>query len=230
MSAEVAYECPECGAGVREEDTKCNSCGAVFEGDGGDSAVSPGDTAPAGPGAGRPVDGQGGPAEDSGGGVIDAKPITHSNGGIGREDGGDAEVVKEREESAKGIGETAKDREEAESADGGKGGGRPTEKAENEEDSGGGKKAEEEPVVASRKGPSSRHGKKAGPNKAGIAIAALGALGLAGAVLLDPILNLLDSKHPAGINIGTTQMAGLMAAVIVLAAGVVIALVMGRRK
>ena len=45
MQEEVAYECPECGSRVKEEDMKCNACGAVFEGKADDPKEPAGDTA-----------------------------------------------------------------------------------------------------------------------------------------------------------------------------------------
>ena len=64
--------------------------------------------------------------------------------------------------------------------------------------------------------------KKIGLNMVGVVITVLGVLGLIGAVLLDPFMNIVDSSHPAAMNIGIMQMIGIAVAVLVLVAGVMI--------
>ena len=63
---------------------------------------------------------------------------------------------------------------------------------------------------------------------AGLAITVLGALGVAGAVVLDPVMNMMDSSHSATIAIGMMQMGGIAVAAVVLVAGVLIS--MKRKK
>jgi len=91
------------------------------------------------------------------------------------------------------------------------------------------KEAEETPDEKEEE-PPAHEPKKAGPNKLGLVISVVGILGVMGAVLLDPLMNILDSKHPADINIGTTQMAGVLVAAIVLVAGIVITFAMRKGK
>ena len=81
--------------------------------------------------------------------------------------------------------------------------------------------AEEEPTAPVKK--------KAGLNMGGVVIAILGVLGLIGAVLWDPFMNILESKHAADINIGSTQIYGIVAAVLVLLVGVMIIFAMRKK-
>lgn len=158
-----AYECPDCGARVKEEDTICISYGAVFE----DNAEA-----------------HEKPAGEAASDVIDAELIRPEAG----------------EEKPKETGQVPeKEKDEAEKA---------------------GKEKEEPPP---------KEKIKPGLNTTGLVIAVLGVLGLAGAILLDPILNIIDSAHPAGISIGPSQMAGIAVAALVLVAGVVIAFAMRRK-
>ena len=60
----------------------------------------------------------------------------------------------------------------------------------------------------------------------GLIIAVLGALGLVGAILLDPLMNMTDSNHSADINIGGTQMMAVLAAAMVVIVGMVITIIM----
>jgi hypothetical protein len=64
--------------------------------------------------------------------------------------------------------------------------------------------------------------KKTGLNMSGIAITVLGVLGLIGGILYDPLMNIVDSSHPAEMSIGIMQMMGIVVAVLVLVAGVMI--------
>jgi DNA-directed RNA polymerase subunit RPC12/RpoP len=93
---------------------------------------------------------------------------------------------------------------------------------EKKEDEGTHDKTEERPPATEPK--------NAGLNKIGIVIALLGGLGVVGAALLDALINILDSNHPADINIGPTQMLGIAAAAIVLAVGIVVTFAMRRGK
>lgn len=70
--------------------------------------------------------------------------------------------------------------------------------------------------------------KKSGVPMAGLTITVLGAIGIAGAVVLDPMMNAVDSSHPAAIAIGTMQMVGIAVAAVVLVAGVLVS--MKRKK
>jgi uncharacterized membrane protein YdbT with pleckstrin-like domain len=79
------------------------------------------------------------------------------------------------------------------------------------------KKPEKEPPVPKSK--------KSGLSMAGLIITVLGAIGIAGAVLLDPIMNLMDSSHPAEISIGNMQMIGIVAAAVVLIVGIIITVI-----
>jgi len=124
------------------------------------------------------------------------------------------------------VGEPVKDAETADDA-----GGEPVKEAERvdaeeADDVAEEKKEDEQTPVKKEAAPPAAKPKNAGLNKGGIVIALLGGLGLAGAALLDPLLNILDSKHPADINIGPTQMLGIAAAAIVLAVGIVVAFAM----
>lgn len=58
---------------------------------------------------------------------------------------------------------------------------------------------------------------------AGIVISALGAVGVLAGVFLDPLRSLAEPVHPAAIEIGATQLAGILAAAIVTAIGVILA-------
>jgi hypothetical protein len=101
---------------------------------------------------------------------------------------------------------------------------------EHEED-----KADASPQKAGRsekaqsKKPSAVEKKKSGPNILGVAISVLGILGLIGGVLLDPFMNIVDSSHPAAMNIGMMQMIGIAVAVLVLVAGVMITITKGKK-
>ncbi|MBM4250034.1 MAG: hypothetical protein FJ149_11545 [Euryarchaeota archaeon] len=184
MPEGVAYECHECGARVKEEDTKCNSCGAVFEGNAEAPKEPVGETTPGEPEKkaeameGKEAAGE----EDSD--VIDAELIKPET-----EDGKPREAGKE---PGMEKGETKKAGDE-----------------------------EEKPPLKGEKKP--------GPNMAGIVIAVIGALGLVGAVLLDLLLNIIDPAHPADISIGPSQMAGILIAILVLVAGVVVAFAMRKK-
>jgi uncharacterized membrane protein YcjF (UPF0283 family) len=68
--------------------------------------------------------------------------------------------------------------------------------------------------------------KKSGLPMAGMMVTALGAVGIVGAVLLDPIMNAMNHSHPADIAIGSTQMIGIAVAAVVLVVGIVITVVM----
>jgi F0F1-type ATP synthase assembly protein I len=68
--------------------------------------------------------------------------------------------------------------------------------------------------------------KKSGIPMIGLIVTLLGAIGIVGAVLLDPIMNMMDASHPAGIAIGSMQMIGVGVAAMVLVVGIVIAVVM----
>jgi cobalamin biosynthesis Mg chelatase CobN len=68
--------------------------------------------------------------------------------------------------------------------------------------------------------------KKSGIPMIGLIVTLLGAIGIVGAVLLDPIMNMMDASHPAAIAIGSMQMIGVGVAAIVLVVGIVIAVVM----
>jgi len=81
--------------------------------------------------------------------------------------------------------------------------------------------AEEEPPAPVKK--------KAGPSMGGVAIAIVGVLGVIGAVLWDPFMNIMDSKRSAAINVGTTQLFGIVAAALVLVVGVIIVFAMRRK-
>ena len=67
--------------------------------------------------------------------------------------------------------------------------------------------------------------KKGGLNMGGMILAVLGVLGTIGAVLLDPILHMTDSKHSADIVIGPTQIMLILVGVIILVAGLAVAFV-----
>jgi len=82
--------------------------------------------------------------------------------------------------------------------------------------------SEEMAGKAKSKEPEAVKTKKPGLNMIGVVVSVLGVLGLIGAVLLDPFMNIVDSSHPAAMNIGFMQMIGLAVAVLVLAAGVMI--------
>jgi hypothetical protein len=69
---------------------------------------------------------------------------------------------------------------------------------------------------------------KSGVPMAGLAITALGALGVAGAIVLDPVMNMVDSSHPATMAIGMMQMIGIAVAAVVLVAGILVS--MKRKK
>jgi uncharacterized membrane protein YdbT with pleckstrin-like domain len=90
------------------------------------------------------------------------------------------------------------------------------------------KKEEETPDEEDREPPAGEP-MKAGLNKVGIVVSVLGILGVVGAVLLDPVMNILDSKHSAAIIIGPTQMAGVLVAAVVLVVGLVITFAMRKR-
>jgi uncharacterized membrane protein YdbT with pleckstrin-like domain len=88
---------------------------------------------------------------------------------------------------------------------------------------------EEEPKKKPKNEPPAQKAKKSGPSMIGLIIIFLGAVGIVGAFLLDPILNMTDSSHPAAIAIGTIQMMGIALAAVVLIIGIVIT-VMPRKK
>lgn len=90
-----------------------------------------------------------------------------------------------------------------------------------------GQKAKEK--KANGKKPAAAQTKKSGPNTLGIAISILGVLGLIGGVLLDPFMNIVDSSHPAAMNIGIMQMIGIAVAVLVLVAGVMMTIAKRKR-
>jgi hypothetical protein len=90
-------------------------------------------------------------------------------------------------------------------------------------------KEEDETPDEGEKEPPAGEPMKAGLNKVGIVVSALGILGVLGAVLLDPVMNILDSKHSSAIIIGPTQMAGVLAAAVVLVVGLVITFAMRKR-
>jgi len=71
--------------------------------------------------------------------------------------------------------------------------------------------------------------KKAGLPMAGIIITVLGAIGIVGAVLLDPIMNMTNQSHPADIIIGNMQMIGIAVAAVVLVVGIVITVLMRKK-
>jgi hypothetical protein len=97
-----------------------------------------------------------------------------------------------------------------------------------EEGAGDGAKADEEDAETykveakeeTEAGPPAPNIKKPGLSMAGLMITVLGAIGIVGAYLLDPILNMTDSSHPAGISIGNTQMMGIGVAAVVLVVGI----------
>jgi hypothetical protein len=78
-------------------------------------------------------------------------------------------------------------------------------------------------------GPPAPVKKKAGLNMGGVAISIVGVLGVVGAVLWDPFMNILDSKRSAAINVGTTQLFGIVAAALVLVVGVIIVFAMRKK-
>lgn len=71
--------------------------------------------------------------------------------------------------------------------------------------------------------------KKTGVSMVGLMIMLVGALGLVGAFVFDPIMNMMDSSHPADINIGNTQMIGIVVAAIVLVVGIIITVLMRKK-
>jgi len=79
-------------------------------------------------------------------------------------------------------------------------------------------------------GPTDQETKKAGLSKGGIALSALGALGIVAGVLLDPLQNLVDSNHPAAFNIGSTQLAGILVAACVMVIGIAMTFTMRTRE
>ena len=91
------------------------------------------------------------------------------------------------------------------------------------------KKEEEETPDEEDREPPAGEPMKAGLNIVGIVVSVLGILGVVGAVLLDPVMNTLDSKHSAAIIIGPTQMAGVLVAAVVLVVGLVITFAMRKR-
>lgn len=96
------------------------------------------------------------------------------------------------------------------------------EKVEDEKDA-------EDVVEVKSEEPAAPKKKSAFKDMSEIAIVLVGALALVGALLLDPILNIFDSDHSADINIGTTQMMGVVAAMVILIAGVVM-IAVSRKK
>jgi len=79
----------------------------------------------------------------------------------------------------------------------------------------------EEVVEVKSEEPAAPKKKSALVNMAEIVIVLVGVVGVVGALLLDPVMNIFDSGHSADINIGTTQMMGVVAAMVVLIAGLV---------
>ena len=88
---------------------------------------------------------------------------------------------------------------------------------------------EEKPEEKTEAEPPAPKAKKSGLSMAGLIVTVLGAVGTVGAFLLDPILNMTDSSHPAGISIGNIQMMVIGVAAVVLIVGIVI-IVLPRKK
>ena len=130
------------------------------------------------------------------------------------ESGEPVEEAEKVEEDSEGNVEDAEENDVKEDTDD------KTKEKEQEDEETPDEKEEEPPAEAPR---------KAGLNKGGIVVTVLGVLGIVGAVLLDPLMNLVYSEHSADINMGTAQMAGVLVAVIVLIAGIVITFAMRRK-
>jgi hypothetical protein len=211
MAEETTYECPECGTSVGEHETRCPGCGAVFE----DSTAEDDQEREVAVVAAEKDDEEGGEPEGKAEEAEDDADETAREPENAEEE--ENEPVKEAEKIEDAGDEPV---EEAEKVEAGEITG---EKAEAEKEDAGEASSEREEE------PAARMPKKAGLNMGGIVIAALGGAGILGALLLDPLMNLVDSKHPADINIGPTQLLGVVVAALVLAAGGVIAFVMRKK-
>jgi hypothetical protein len=236
MPEEVAYECPACGANVKEEDTKCDSCGAEFASDAGDEPASQGapdeDDAKQRDGpadAGPPEVVEAEPAEPEGPGP-DGGKASEEEGEAGEAgEGGDgSDEAEEPADGDDGDDESSGVKGGEEEATGGKDGEEDDGKDEPEEGGPGAEKVAGKPGAEKAAQPPKAG--KPGPNLVGIAVAVLGALGLGGAILLDPLLNLIDNNHPAEPSIGTSQLAIMIAAAPVMMAGIIIAFTLRRTE
>jgi len=87
----------------------------------------------------------------------------------------------------------------------------------------------EKPDEKLEAGPPAPTPKKSGISMPGLIVTVLGAIGIVGAVILDPIMNMMDSSHSADIIIGNTHMMVVVAAAVVLIVGIVIT-VLTRKK
>ena len=86
-----------------------------------------------------------------------------------------------------------------------------------------GKKAAGKPAARGKPKTVPAAGKKApAPNKAGFLVYLLGAAGIVSCVFLDPVLHLFDSSHPARIDLGSLQLAGVLVSTIAMLGGLVL--------